>query len=58
MKRKNKCVECRHCDMKLDPNKGTKHLCASKKKVLPSNVTSRPACERFEPPKPSSHWGP
>lgn len=58
MTRKNKCVECRHCEMIIDPKKGTRHHCARKKRALPANVTSRPACDRFEPPKPSGHWGP
>jgi hypothetical protein len=44
--------------MRIDPKKGTRHHCARKKRVLPANVTSRPACDRFEHPKPSDHWGP
>jgi hypothetical protein len=55
---KNKCVECRHCEMHIDLRKGTRHHCAVKKRALPANVTSRPACSRFKLPKPSGHWGP
>lgn len=58
MTRKNKCVECRHCDLLIDVKNGTKHRCARKKRALPANVTSRPACDRFESPKPSDTWGP
>lgn len=58
MTRKKKCVECRHCDMVVDLKNGSKYRCACKKRVLASNRRSRPACDRFEPPKPTEHWGP
>ena len=58
MKRKNKCIECRHCEMRIDPDYGTRHRCSAKKRLLPVNVTSLPACDRFEFPKASEHWGP
>lgn len=58
MTRKNKCVECRHCQTRIDPKKGTRHYCARKKRVLPADVASRPACDRFELPEVPGHWGP
>lgn len=58
MKRKKKCVECRHCDLIIDVKNGSRHRCAAKKRALPANVTTRPACVRFEGAKPSGHWGP
>lgn len=58
MTRKNKCVECRHCEMRIDPKNGTRHRCTVKKRVLPVNLAARPACDRYEHPKPSDHWGP
>ncbi|MBI4061758.1 MAG: hypothetical protein HY403_10035 [Elusimicrobia bacterium] len=58
MRRENKCVECRHCEMLIDPKRGARHRCALKKRALPANVSSRPACDRFALPKPSGHWGP
>jgi|CXWL01.1.fsa_nt_gi hypothetical protein len=58
MTRENKCVECRHCEMIIDPKNGSRHHCALKKRALPVNVTSRPACDRFELPRSSGHWGP
>jgi hypothetical protein len=58
MTRKNKCVECRHCEMRIDPKKGTRHHCTAKKKILPVDACSRPACDRFELPEVSGHWGP
>ena len=58
MTRENKCVECRHYEMLIDPKNGTRHRCVVKDRELPVNVASRPACDRFEPPKPSPHWGP
>ncbi|MFI5362777.1 MAG: hypothetical protein ACHQ49_12465 [Elusimicrobiota bacterium] len=58
MTRKNKCVECRHCEMHIDPKKGTRHHCARKKKGLPNDLSSRTACEKFKLPSLSMHWGP
>jgi hypothetical protein len=58
MARKNKCVECRYCEMRIDPKKAARHHCARKKRVLPDDVGSRPACDKFELPKIAEHWGP
>ncbi len=56
--RKNKCAECRHCAMRINPKKGTRHYCVAKKRVLPADISSRPACDRFEFPELTSQWGP
>ncbi|MFI5362762.1 MAG: hypothetical protein ACHQ49_12385 [Elusimicrobiota bacterium] len=58
MTRKTKCVECRHCRMRVDPTKGARHYCARKKKSLPVDLSARPSCESFALPKVSGHWGP
>jgi hypothetical protein len=58
MTRKNKCVECRDCEMRIDPKKGTRHYCASKKLVLALEGATRPACDKFALPEASAHWGP
>ena len=58
MTRKKKCVECRHCETRLDTVNGTRHHCAKRRRVLPANVTSRPACAQFEVPRKTGHWGP
>ena len=58
MTRKKNCVECRHCEMRIGPKKGLRHYCVRKKRGLPSNLASRPACAKFELPNLSIHWGP
>ena len=58
MTRKKKCVECRHCETRIDTARGTHHYCAKRRRVLPANVTSRPACDKFAPPRKTGHWGP
>ena len=54
---KKKCAECEHCKTVLDPQKGSRHRCATKKTDLPDDVGSRPACRKFALPK-ISNWGP
>lgn len=60
MIRKYKCVECRYCELRVDPDPkmGTRDYCTCKKRVLPVDVISRPACDKFELPEVSGHWGP
>ncbi|MEK7389016.1 MAG: hypothetical protein AAB036_04905 [Elusimicrobiota bacterium] len=58
MTRKKKCVECRYCDMRIDTKNGTRHYCTRRRRVLPANLTPRTACDKFQPPKKSEHWGP
>jgi hypothetical protein len=57
MTRKKICVECRHCEARFDGKKGARHYCAKKRRVLPDDVFSRPACGKFALPKISG-WGP
>lgn len=58
MTRKNKCVECRHCEMRIDPKKGPRHYCARKKRVIALDVAARSTCDKFALPEASAHWGP
>lgn len=59
MKKKNMCVECRYCGDKTEPKSGaTKRHCTHRRKALPTNVTSRPACDSFKPTKSGECWGP
>lgn len=59
MKKSNLCVECRYCGDKTDPKKGaTKRYCTHRKKGLPINVVSKPACDSFTPTKKGDYWGP
>ena len=55
---KKKCVECRHCETVLAEKGVSRRYCAVCRNVLPDNVTSRPACGKFERPPAAEHWGP
>lgn len=58
MTRENKCVECRHCEMRIGAKRGTRYYCVRKKHGLTAEVDTRPACEKFALPSLSMHWGP
>ena len=58
MTREYKCVECRYCELRVDAEMGTRDYCTHKNCILSVDVISRPACEKFELPEVSGHWGP
>ena len=57
MTKKNKCVECRRCETRIDAKGVSVKYCITCSKVLPDNVTSRPACRKFESPAGTEYWG-
>lgn len=58
MRPKRKCVECRHCEVRVHPKDGTRDYCRLTKRLLPRDVCARPACRRFQPQDPPKDWGP
>ena len=58
MARKQKCVECRYCETRIDEKGVSRQYCATCRNALPANVTSRPACGKFERPPAAEYWGP
>ncbi len=58
MARQDFCVECRHCDLRIDFDSGSHYFCRAEEKPLGHAVLSRRACRLFELPAPASHWGP
>ena len=58
MPRKSKCVECRHWETRVDSKKGTRYCWVRKQRVITAELSSRPACRRFELPEVSGQWGP
>ena len=58
MTRKIKCVECRHCEMRVESRMRTLNYCVSKKRGLPADLSSVPACGKYELPSLFVHWGP
>ncbi|MBI5630705.1 MAG: hypothetical protein HY921_07465 [Elusimicrobia bacterium] len=54
-----RCVECRYCELEADSLGRTRNVCTHRRKrALPANVTSRPACANFKRPPLGGHWGP
>lgn len=52
-----RCVECRYCELRVDPETGTRDYCTLKNCLLSLDVCSRPACERIELPEAAREWG-
>ena len=53
----HRCVECRWCELTYAPDGHSIFRCKDDGKKLPSDVVSREACARFEPPPATAHWG-
>jgi hypothetical protein len=58
MTRKELCVECCYCELRVDSKMGTRDYCTLKKRLLSLDVCSRPACDRFELPAIVGGWDP
>lgn len=52
-----KCVECRYCELRVDPETGTRDYCTLKNCALSLDVCARMACDKLEPPPPAREWG-
>lgn len=58
MTRSNMCVECRWFEVDLDSRCRAVNWCSRTGVTLPAAVLMRRACDRFEPIRPTAHWGP
>ena len=58
MAKRNMCIECAWCDLKVDFENGSNYFCLKRKEVLPAALLDRKACGDFVSPTCGAHWGP
>ncbi len=56
--KKDMCIECAYCDLKVDFFAGSHYTCLKLNKDLPSAMLDRQACAAFTRPKTGTQWGP
>lgn len=52
------CVDCLHCDVRIDFDHGSHYYCWKKSARLPMDVIHRRPCAQFEAQPPVQHFGP